>query len=387
MQHQTITEGKSTVCVPVVKIVSKEMDVFYNPVMKFNRDIAIILLKALNKKHLRIADPLAGTGIRGARFLKELPASIVEQVAFNDNNKNFKKTMQSLIKLNKLPKKKISTHNKDASLFLLESEGYDYIDIDPFGSPNHYLDAAIKRLSRKGILAVTATDTSALAGTHPKACQRKYWATPLKNEIMHEVGIRILARKIQLIGAQYDKALKPIFSHATEHYYRIYFECTKGKQAVDNILSQHQYLLFCTKCRQTTVSKQNNSNCCKSTLNKVHWDTARVKQSIAAGPLWTGDLWNTELVTKMLKQKLQTTFLQTILEESKTNITGFYSLPKLASIAGVPVAKKETIIKELTKRKFLASQTHFAGDAIKTNASSTLLNHILSRHALKQRNL
>ncbi|MBI4140908.1 tRNA (guanine(10)-N(2))-dimethyltransferase [Candidatus Woesearchaeota archaeon] len=374
IQYQTITEGKATVKVPKVKIVSKAMETFYNPVMKFNRDIAIILLKALNKKHLRIADPLAGTGIRGARFLKELPASIVEQVAFNDNNKNFKKTMQSLIKLNKLPKKKISTHTQDASLFLLNSEGFDYIDIDPFGSPNHYLDAAIKRLSRNGILAVTATDTSALAGTHPKACQRKYWATPLKNEIMHEVGIRILVRKAQLVGAQHDKALQPIFSHATEHYYRIYFECIKGKKAVDNILAQHQYLLFCTKCRQTTISKQNNSNCCK-------------KESAVAGPLWAGRLWNTELVTKMLKQKQYTTFLQTILEESKTNITGFYSLPKLASIAGVPVAKKETIIKELTKRKFVATQTHFAGDAIKTNASSTLLNHILSRHALKQRNL
>ncbi|MCU0373510.1 MAG: ATP-binding protein, partial [Ignavibacteria bacterium] len=42
--------------------------------------------------------------------------------------------------------------------------GFDYIDIDPFGSPCPFLDAAIKRLSRGGILAVTATDTSALAG-------------------------------------------------------------------------------------------------------------------------------------------------------------------------------------------------------------------------------
>jgi tRNA (guanine26-N2/guanine27-N2)-dimethyltransferase len=279
-----------------------------------------------------------------------------------------------LIKLNKLPKKKISIYTQDASQFLLASEGFDYIDIDPFGSPNHYLDAAIKQLSRNGILAVTATDTSALAGTHPKACQRKYWATPLKNEIMHEVGIRILARKIQLIGAQYDKALQPIFSHATEHYYRIYFECMKGKQKVDGILAQHQYLLFCTNCRQTKISKQNNGVCC----NKV---------SIVAGPLWTGSLWKTELVNNMLKQKQYVEFLQTILEESKTNITGFYSLPKLASIAKTPVTKKEIILQEIKKKGFQATPTHFMGEGIKTNAPSSNLIQILSRNALKKRNL
>lgn len=373
MGYQTIKEGKATVKVPVVKIVSKEMEVFYNPIMSFNRDIAIILLKALNKKHLRIADPLAGTGIRGARFLKELPASIVEQVAFNDNNKNFKKTMKTLIKLNKLSKKKIIIHNKEASLFLLNSEGFDYIDIDPFGSANHYLDAAIKRLSRNGILAVTATDTSALAGTHPKACQRKYWAKPLKNEIMHEVGIRILARKIQLVGSQYDKALQPIFSHATKHYYRIYFECVKGKQNVNNILAQHKYLYFCTNCRQTTTSKQNDGICCKKSL-------------LIAGPLWTGQLWDTDTVKKMLKQKKCAEFLQTILQESKTNIPGFYSLPKLASKAGVPLTKKETVLKEIRKKGFQATPTHFTGEGIRTNAPSLLLMQILCRHALKKRN-
>ncbi|MBI4141658.1 tRNA (guanine(10)-N(2))-dimethyltransferase [Candidatus Woesearchaeota archaeon] len=374
MSYQTIKEGKATIKVPKVKIVSKEMEVFYNPVMKFNRDIAIILLKALGKKHLRIADPLVASGIRGARFLKELPATIVEHVAFNDNNKNFKKTMQKLIKENKLSKKKITVNNEDASLFLLKSNGFDYIDIDPFGSPNHYLDAAIKRLSRNGILAITATDTSALAGTHQKACQRKYWATPLKNEIMHETAIRILCRKTQLIGAQYDKALQPIFSHATEHYYRIYFECKKGKQAVDEILAQHQYLLFCTKCRQTTISRINQGNCCAT-------------NTIAAGPLWTGNLWKTELVNNMLKQKQHVEFLQTTLQESKTNIVGFYALPKLASIASVPLTKKEIVLKELEKRKFKAIPTHFMGDGIRTNAPQKLLLQILSRHALKQRNL
>ena len=37
---------------------------------------------------------------------------------------------------------------------------FDYIDIDPFGSPNPFLAAAIGRITRNGIVAVTATDTA-----------------------------------------------------------------------------------------------------------------------------------------------------------------------------------------------------------------------------------
>ena len=45
-------------------------------------------------------------------------------------------------------------------LAILHSKGFDYIDLDPFGSPNIFLDSAVKRLGRNGILAVTATDTA-----------------------------------------------------------------------------------------------------------------------------------------------------------------------------------------------------------------------------------
>jgi len=36
-----IKEGKAVIKVPKVEKVSKEMEVFYNPIMKFNRDIVI----------------------------------------------------------------------------------------------------------------------------------------------------------------------------------------------------------------------------------------------------------------------------------------------------------------------------------------------------------
>ena len=238
--YNIINEGSAKLRIAAAKKISKEMPVFYNPVMKLNRDIAVLLLNSMDKKNLQIADPLAGSGIRSIRFLLELNKDKLKTIFINDYSKNSIKSIKENLKLNKIRlNNKIIIKNEDANLFLLNSTGFDHIDIDPFGTPNPYLDSAVKRLARDGILAVTATDTAPLAGTYPTACLRKYWAIPLRNELMHEIGLRILIRKIQLIGAQYDKALMPVFSYFKEHYFRVFLRCEKGKKDVDKVIEQH----------------------------------------------------------------------------------------------------------------------------------------------------
>ena len=233
-----IQEGKATVYVHTGKI-SKKLPVFYNPVMKHNRDIAILVLNALNRKNMQIALPLAASGVRGVRFGKELRKGIIEKIYINDYSPEAAKLIRKNLALNKV---KAEVSQEDATLFLLKSAGFDYIDIDPFGTPNPFLDAAVKRISRTGVLAVTATDTSSLAGTYEKVCMRKYWAKPLHNELMHEAGIRVLIRKVQMIGSQYEKALVPVFSYFKDHYYRVFFACEKGKKNVDEIIKSIEEL-------------------------------------------------------------------------------------------------------------------------------------------------
>ena len=184
-------EGEAVFFADTGKI-SKKLEVFYNPVMKTNRDISIHLLKALDRKDMQIGLPLAGSGIRALRFALELPKSTFKMIYINDGSKIAIKHIKKNIKANKLNKFQFEIHNKDANIFMFEQKGFDYIDIDPFGSPNPFLDIACKRIARNGILAVTATDTAPLAGAYPKACKRKYNAVPLHTDIKHEIGIRIL---------------------------------------------------------------------------------------------------------------------------------------------------------------------------------------------------
>lgn len=369
MSDQIIREGEVKLSIPEAKKVSAKMPIFYNPEMRLNRDIAVLLLSSVAPNKLQIADVLAGSGVRAARFLVELPKNKIKNVAVNDANQRFRLQIAKLVKQNYLPKRKINVHNTDANFFLLSSAGFDYIDIDPFGSPNNYLDSAIKRLSRRGILAVTATDTSALAGSHENACKRKYWAVPLRNELMHEVGIRILARKVQLVGAQFEKALVPIFCHSTLHYLRVYFQCVKGKRSVDAVLKQHLFLLFCKNCRASFVSRANLGAC----------ENCGAKM-IFAGPLWAGKVWDSNLTKKMLKLARNDdakNLLKTILDESMMDNVGFYSISRICKKLKLVMPKKNDLIDNIKKMLYAASSTHFAGDGIRTNIPYQKLKRLL----------
>lgn len=340
MKFKKISEGSVSFFLPTAEKISKKMPVFYNPVMKFQRDINVTLLKALGRK-LAIADVLAGSGVRSLRFLRE--TNCVKFILVNDiNPKAFE-----LIKKNvKSEKAKIT--NDNANKILYEYPVFDYIDIDPFGSPNKFLTASIQRLKNKGILGVTATDTAALCGTYKKACIRKYWAVPLRNELMHEIGIRILIRKVQLIGAQYDKALTPLFSHSSNHYMKVYFKCELGAEKTNKILEKHKWFHYCNEHMKNFTSKNNKENCCKKMLT--------------AGPLWIDNLWEPSLVKKMLKFSEHKEFLKTILGEAKINILGFYEIHKLASKLKINPPKKEKMLK-------YGVSTHFTPTGIKSKLS------------------
>jgi tRNA (guanine26-N2/guanine27-N2)-dimethyltransferase len=342
-----INESSAKINITTGKI-SKKLEVFYNPVMKLNRDVSILLLNCVPDKDMQIADPLAGTGVRSIRFAKELKKGKINNISVNDYSSAEK--IEENLKLNNIDGNYISVHGKDANLFLLESKGFDYIDVDPFGTPNPFLEASILRLARGGILAVTATDTSALAGSSPTACRRKYWAKPLKNELMHELGIRILIRKAQLMGAQFEKALTPIFSYSKDHYYRIFFRCEKGRQKADLILKKHNYFLYNPKTMEMNVSEFNKE-----------------KDFVYAGPLWTGRLWDSELAEKMYdasdKENKELSFLEIIKEESKIDAVGFYDLQKLANIKNKPIPKVESILKKGVAR------THFLGWGLRSSTA------------------
>lgn len=347
---QSITESSATINIPTEAKISKQMEVFYNPRMKANRDLTIAVLNAWEKNNLQIADPFAASGIRAIRMLKECKKEKVESIWINDHSPDAIHQIKENIKFNFPKKSFMSEANgriflKDANMFLLESHGFDYIDLDPFGSPVAFLDSACKRIARDGILAVTATDTSALCGSFPDACKRKYAATPLRCPIMHELGLRILIKKCQEIAAQYDKGLYPIFSYAKDHYMRVFFQCEKGKLKANEIVNRHKII----------------------TVNNT-----------AVGQLWIGQLWDEKFVKNMETGEEETEkFLNIIKEEAKIEQIGFHEIHALCKRNKFHIPQYTPLMNAIEKAGHKVARTHFSLNGMRSTIAEKELLEII----------
>jgi tRNA (guanine26-N2/guanine27-N2)-dimethyltransferase len=365
-----IKEGSATIEVPpnVVEHITERNEVFYNPAMAVNRDLTVLLLRVYVREKdrpIKVAEPLAASAIRSIRILKEVPN--VGKVYINDLSLDALKYAKRNLELNDIDPSKVEIWNEDANVFLLKTKYYDYIDIDPFGTPVDFLDATAKSLAHRGVAGITATDTAPLSATYPKTCIRRYFAKPVENEFYHEVGLRILIKKIAEFFFQYDIPIEVLFSYSYLHHFRVFIKRYRGARKVDEILKKNiGYLLYCHKClyrsaHPFTELREINLTC-PVCGHKLDW----------AGPLWTGNLWNTQVVENMLGelpnieyQKETEKLLKVIYKESKLQTVGFYTLSALGRAFKLPsLPTKDKVLKALR-----GVPTHFTGEGFRTTLS------------------
>lgn len=359
---QLMVEGSVHCEVPSAKKVSSRMKVFYNPSMAENRDITILFLNSFFTRPFSAASLMAATGVREVRMLKEVP--MLKFVAINDGNPNAADLIKKNLDKNSIATERYSISTKEANSFLLSQNSWDYIDIDPFGTPNQFLDAAIRKSRNNGVIGITATDTAALSGTYPKATQRKYWATPLHTHQMHEIGIRIFLRKIQLVAAQYDKAAVPVFSYSSQHYYRVFVKLLSKKSLADSVLKQHGIILFCPSCCIISITQQ----CSCPTLS-------------SAGPMWLGALWDKSIAAAIAAKnpwQQRKKLLETISQEAEIDSVGFFDAHQYAKkkqLCSVP--STDFVLQRIALAGFQAARTHFSPYGVRTNAGHDVIENIL----------
>ncbi len=361
-----IKEGKAEILVPEVReVVSSDMPVFYNPRMRVNRDLAVLALRyqcSRLGREVMVADPLSASGVRAIRFLKE--TDCVGKVLANDIDEMAFRMMEENFRHNGIPAGRYEIHREDANFFLRRSRGFgfDYVDLDPFGTPVPFVESTALSMKRGGILSLTATDTAPLSGTYPKTCLRRYGSRPLRNEFKHEVGIRILIKKVIELSAQHDIAMIPLFAYAHLHYFKLFFIKERGAKLTDSLIGKTGYLLYCFRCmnRQPVNDLFSVRERC---------DFCGEKFSIG-GPMWLGDLWDREFVEFLRTEaerreeisKETKRILSLIREEAQLQTVGFYTVSKLSERVGIP---QQPPIRKAAEF-FEGVRTHFEGDGFRT---------------------
>lgn len=379
MLTKIITEGKTRVEVPVPDEESgfppSSAAVFYNPAMRMNRDISVVVIASFAKTNpeYNYLDALSASGIRGLRIAKE--------VGLNTTMSDWEDTSVELIKKNI---ELNDTTNciaikRNANVVMLDNS-FDIIDLDPFGSPAPFLDAACR--SAKQLLCITATDTAPLCGAHKKAGMRNYAAVPLKTEYYPEMGVRILMGAVARTLAKHDKAMTPLLSYASAHYVRLFAAVKKDIKAADDCLENMGFVSHCFNCFARewkyglAVHLEEKCPVCGHAVS-------------LAGPLWLGRLHDSDFCGELLVELENRGFKDAVKLiatcRDELDIPMHYDYHKLCKSLGITAMPTDELLSALRERGFQASRTHFSGISFKTDAGVEEVKGVIIGLAQKSR--
>ena len=198
------------------------------------------------KAPFTILDALSATGLRALRYAKEIP--FATSITSNDMSKNAVESIKLNVKHNKLEGTiKPNTGNAIAYMYsYCDKNGYDVIDLDPYGTAAPFIDSAIQAINDDGLLCVTCTD-SAIFASHGylEKTYSQYGGLPFKGEPCHEGGLRLILHAIASSAARYGMAIEPLLSLSIDYYLRVFVRVRKAPNDVKLLAGKTMLVYSC----------------------------------------------------------------------------------------------------------------------------------------------
>ena len=298
----------------------KDSPVFHNVAMANNRTRSTLLLGLairnkwlLKEGKLRILDGLAASSVRSRRWLNELPTELAKQIEVISVDRNDDSISWALANHEKHPPKNAKpeqlTIQKGDFRQVVYSGGWQWIDIDPYGSPIPFLDSAMQNLARKAILQVSATDTAALCGTYPQVTRRRYAAYAVNDTVAHDTAMRILLGNIALCAARHERSIEPLMSVFDGHHTRVSVLVTPGKKNASNVYENLGWRVNKPDSKTIAVSIKaglHSFKCSKIPQPRCFLPYNSPPESLAdgnvSGPLWIGSLARKDVLEELTEE-------------------------------------------------------------------------------------
>jgi len=354
-----VEEGRVEVVVPE-QSEGAGGEVFYNPVQELNRDLTLAVLRAYRGREPRAAtylDAMAASGVRGVRAGRDEWA-----VTCCDTDASAVDLCRENLARNGVEG---DVRHRDANA-LLHDEYFDVVDIDPFGTPMPFVDAAFQ--GTRNLLCVTATDTAPLCGAHFESGVRSYSAVPRNTEYHAEMGVRVLLGALVRTGARYDIAPRPLVTHATDHYVRTSLELDRGATVANSAVDELGYIHHCEHCLARTTGR--------GLIADPPADCHNCGYGVeTAGPVWLGPTCETAFVERVadaVSEDLGTAeeargLLGTLAGE--LDEPTHYDQHRLCKRWNRPATGMAEFLDALRAQGYAASRTHYGGTTFKTDAT------------------
>ncbi|CAL9735115.1 tRNA (guanine(26)-N(2))-dimethyltransferase, mitochondrial [Monosporozyma servazzii] len=431
--YNIVKEGKAEI------LFAKKETVFYNPIQQFNRDLSVTCIKAWdnlygqkihanelkykNKKrrklsngaaidtskdddYIKILEALSATGLRAIRYAHEIPH--VKQIVANDLLPAAVESIDRNIQYNNVGD--IAIANKDDANVLMyknkaQNTKYHVVDLDPYGTVTPFVDAALQTIEDDGLMLVTCTDLSVLAGNgYPEKCFALYGGVNMiSHESTHESALRLVLNLLNQSAAKYKKTVEPLLSLSIDFYVRVFVKVKTSPIEVKDLQSKTMITYHCSQCGsfQNQPLGRKSERDGKKKLKKI------VKYSVAqgppvdrkckfcggtyhlAGPMFGGSLHNEEFINEVLRinkeEHNDDTYgtrkrIEGMLTLAKNELSDspFYFSPNwVSSILKIQVPPLKKVSAGLGSLGFDCSMTHAQPSSLKTNAPWEAIWYVL----------
>ena len=365
---------------------------------------------------VRLLDATCATGIQGLRSIVESPIlanailskeykSSIEDVQDAQNNilQNIKEPPELQLVLNDMDSNAIKisqsnvhsvreqiiiNHEVDSSnsnvnldlninitqrvaQAIMHEETFEISVLDPFGSIQPFLDAAVSRAPHGGLIEICATDVGVLYGSRPSIAARHYHAhlSHKRPPCYRERGVRLLFAAIAQAAGRHDRGVEPVYGISKEHFCLVSMRVLRGAKAANSTVRHVKAVRICRTCGDAGIGTELDCGC-------EPIDGAGINAE-EEGPLWIGPLHDLNTIEQMTeiaclgeaKGFIATetrAFLQKLKEEAAIN-TMFHRRPGVAADGRTP--KLTQVMEELQRRGFKTARTHFCAKSLKSEAS------------------
>ncbi|XP_074423090.1 tRNA (guanine(26)-N(2))-dimethyltransferase isoform X1 [Larus michahellis] len=434
-----ISEGRATILFPSAN------EVFYNPVQGFNRDLTCAVMTEFARLQLqpkgirvvlpgeekmdtggphppehgdgdtapapdgteaprtakpgevcegglRVLEALAASGLRSIRFAKEVPG--LRAVVANDFSARAVELMSRNVAFNGVGDL-VAPRMADARMLMhqckADREPFDVIDLDPYGSPAPFLDAAVQAVGEGGLLCVTCTDMGVMAGNSAETCYSKYGAVSLKGKFCHEMALRIILHSLDSRANCYQRFIVPLLSVSADFYIRVFVRVFTGQAKVKASASKQALVYHCVGCGTHHLQR----------LGKVTSHGTGFKYGAATGPpvgptcefcqqrhqlggpMWAEPLHDPAFVEGVLAAlerspgRFQTEErmrgMLSVITEELGDVPLYYTLDSLSSTIHCNTPSLLQVRSALLHAGYRVSLSHACKNAVKTDAPPAVL--------------
>ena len=355
---------------------------FHNPAMADCRTRSVLLMDYMlddewfNKPKIHTIDALCATGSRINRWLTELPKEKAERLLITGADLD-----EEALEYAQQNCPGVEFRNEDSRQVLLSS-GWQWVDIDPFGSPVPFLDSAMQSSARRAVMEITATDTAALTGSSARACLRRYGAKIRTDQMAHDSALRLLMATVARTAATHDRCIIPLLSSWDSHHIRVSVKVHRSIQAANALEEQlgwrvamptsEELQASCEAGLHPQGSEGSQPFCLLPYSHPVRRNDRRI-----SGPLWTGPLFDQDVLesmtveraTELCGEDAEVAVRHWVGEAELARVPTLIitdMLPKFCEVTGPP--KMADLVAGLKDAGYKAAVARWGAPAIRTDA-------------------